>query len=156
MVETPELLSAVQKGDVALKARPQGLTRFESVRRATPAMSETRLTRVYIGWSSVSCGAATITPVNVTINRKTTRICFMGFLPGETCMECITSLAQSDVRPLGHEGMVVTSSPAIRTHWSRLDISNHKKLTNILTLALLNSTPELSPKCHFFVFIRCR
>src|SRR5262245_52844263 len=44
-VDTPPLLSATQNGEVGPKARPQGLTRFGSVKRATPSMSETRLTR---------------------------------------------------------------------------------------------------------------
>src|SRR5262245_22196851 len=45
-VDTPPLLSATQKGVVGPKARPQGLTRLGSVKRATPSMSETRFTRV--------------------------------------------------------------------------------------------------------------
>ena len=41
-VETSAPLSATHSGDVALAACPQGLTRFGSVVRATPAMSEIR------------------------------------------------------------------------------------------------------------------
>src|SRR5262249_10114745 len=47
-VATPAPLSATQKGDVELNPSPQGLTRFGSVKRATPSISETRFTRVKI------------------------------------------------------------------------------------------------------------
>src|SRR6516162_267205 len=46
-VDRPDPLSETQKGEVELETRPQGLTRLGSVKRATPAMSETRFTRVY-------------------------------------------------------------------------------------------------------------
>src|SRR5215472_17035281 len=46
-VDRPDPLSETQKGEVELETRPQGLTRLRSVKRATPAISETRFTRVY-------------------------------------------------------------------------------------------------------------
>src|SRR5215468_4666333 len=46
-VDRPDPLSETQKGEVELETRPQGLTRLGSVKRATPAISETRFTRVY-------------------------------------------------------------------------------------------------------------
>src|SRR5216684_8264636 len=62
-VETPLPLSATQKGEVGLNARPQGLTRFGSVKRATPAISETRFTRVYTCPLSLSLDSSGIAPV---------------------------------------------------------------------------------------------
>src|SRR6516164_6046884 len=47
-VDTPDPLSETQNGEVELETRPQGLTRLGSVKRATPAMSETKFTRVYL------------------------------------------------------------------------------------------------------------
>src|SRR6266699_4451032 len=41
-VDTPLPLSETHQGLVGLCDRPQGLTRFESVKRAKPGMSETR------------------------------------------------------------------------------------------------------------------
>src|SRR5258708_39197888 len=79
-VESPVPLSAIQNGDVGPKAKPHGLTRLGSTNRATPAISETRFIRVYIGWFSIPCGTATIPDINATITRKTKRIFFIDFL----------------------------------------------------------------------------
>src|SRR6266581_3946643 len=46
-VDTPALLSEIQNGEVELETKPHGLTRLGSVKRATPAISETKFTRVY-------------------------------------------------------------------------------------------------------------
>ncbi len=56
-VETLDPLSATQSGDVAFAACPQGFTRFGSVIRATPGMSEIRLVCWY--WPTVDPALAT-------------------------------------------------------------------------------------------------
>src|SRR5207253_9992668 len=53
-------LSATQKGEAGLKPRPHGFMRFASVNRGTPAMSETRFTRVYTWSPSCPPGLAAV------------------------------------------------------------------------------------------------
>src|SRR6266851_6720647 len=84
-VETPLPLSATQKGEVGLNARPQGLTRFGSVNRATPAISETRFTRVYTCSLSISPGTAPVPHSSASITTPITASRFMTFTLQKVC-----------------------------------------------------------------------
>src|SRR5919198_1285611 len=68
IVETPAPLSAIQIGDVALKAMPHGFTRFGFVNFAIPEISETRFV-----WSYDPAIAGTHTQTRAT--HKSARLC---------------------------------------------------------------------------------